>query len=246
MNINELLNQVPSTIFVAVGVFVAALIGGLFSYLNILTQKENKVSEFRREWIDELRNQIAIYTSSIQNLSAISNLMDGLEDGKDDNPAKDIDIISLRKDAIESITKITLMLNHKAASNDKGSHEAALLKAAKKARNKLGKSDYNGVKKSVKKLRNAAGPLLKSNWETVKIGEKSYQRIKKFTAIAYFVVIPVAFLSGIYYLHTLTEKQQDNFDQIKRAIQESMSAYQQAEQNKSLHKNTLHHHEQRK
>lgn len=225
MDINTLLNQVPSTIFVAAGVFLAALIGGLFSYLNMITAKENKVSEFRREWIDELRNQVALYTSSIQNLSLLSDHQKNSDDEGTDDQLKNVDVMSLRKDAIESITKITLMLNHKTASNDRNSHEAALLRAARKAGKRLAESDYRGVMKSVDKIRKTAGPLLKSNWETVKLGEKSYQWIKKLTGIAYFIVMPALFVIGMYYLHAVTTTQQENFDQIKRAIQESMSEF---------------------
>ena len=227
MEISKMLNQVPPTIFVAIGVFLAALIGGFFSYLNMITQKENKVSEFRREWIDELRNQIALYTSSIQNLSVISNHRDNYKGKRKDDPFKDVDILEMRKDAIESITKMTLMLNHKAASSDKNSHEAALLKATRKASKKLAASDYNGVLKSVTKIRKTAAPLLKANWETVKRGEKLYQIIKRLTGAAYLFVMPATFIGGVLYLHMLTSKQQDNLDEIERAIQ-SMRHFNEA------------------
>jgi len=59
----------PATI--AFGAIVAAVIAGSFSYLNLITSKEQKVSEFRQAWIDSLRESIAQYISSLSYLSIL-------------------------------------------------------------------------------------------------------------------------------------------------------------------------------
>ncbi len=59
---------IPPTIFIAFGVISAALLAGFFSFLNLVSTKENKVSEFRLSWIDGLREEIASYTAAVQDL----------------------------------------------------------------------------------------------------------------------------------------------------------------------------------
>jgi hypothetical protein len=43
----------------------AALIAGYFSFVTLINSKEQKTSEFRQNWIDSLRNDIAEFTSSV-------------------------------------------------------------------------------------------------------------------------------------------------------------------------------------
>src|SRR5690606_14295723 len=43
----------------AIGAIVAALITGLVSFLGLIISKENKVSEFRQDWINSLRSELA-------------------------------------------------------------------------------------------------------------------------------------------------------------------------------------------
>lgn len=50
----------PPTIFIALGVIVAALVAGFFSFLSLVSAKENKVSEFRLTWLNGLRNEIVV------------------------------------------------------------------------------------------------------------------------------------------------------------------------------------------
>lgn len=52
---------------------VAALITAAISYISIVVSKENKISEFREKWINELRNEITFaitYTINIQEITS--------------------------------------------------------------------------------------------------------------------------------------------------------------------------------
>ena len=75
------MDTLPGQLFVAVGAIIAALIAGAFSYFNLVSSKEAKVSEFRQEWINALRSEISMYVSCIQTATALrhhvnSNLAD--------------------------------------------------------------------------------------------------------------------------------------------------------------------------
>ncbi|OAZ18301.1 hypothetical protein AYK88_26720 [Klebsiella aerogenes] len=41
------------------GAIIAALIAGFIAFIGMVIAKENKISEFRQEWIKELRGNIA-------------------------------------------------------------------------------------------------------------------------------------------------------------------------------------------
>ena len=50
--------NLPDTVFIAFGVVSAAIIAGVFSYINLVSVKESKVSEFRQNWIKRKRGRI--------------------------------------------------------------------------------------------------------------------------------------------------------------------------------------------
>lgn len=52
---------------------IAATITAAISYISIVISKENKISEFREKWIDELRDEITLaitYTINIQEITS--------------------------------------------------------------------------------------------------------------------------------------------------------------------------------
>ena len=196
MDTTSLLDVISKPAIIAIGTLIAAIIGGFFSYSNMITSKENKISEFRREWIDELRNQIAIFSSSFQNLMLLAQ----------DKNTKQLDLIPSRKDAIESLAKITLMINNKDAKENKDSHEFSLNTHLDDARNMLesmskGEKIYElkDAAALAVKLRTDSQKLLKENWKIVKSGELSYRMLKNTTGAVYFVALPLLVAISIYF-----------------------------------------------
>lgn len=192
----------PSTIYVGIGTLLASLIAGVFSYLNLIASKENKVSEFRLNWIDGLRNEIAELTSGVQNISLITTYWDG-HSNLDDNPELQIkwlsELLASRKIAIESMTKIRLRLNYKAINGEYSNDEKTLIEEIEKARKTLEENNFDEVIKSMDKIRIYSAPILKSSWETVKKGEEKYIRIKKVTSIS-LIFIFLSMLASVFYL----------------------------------------------
>lgn len=163
-----MLNQVPPSIYIAIGALMAALIAGLFSYLNMIAAKENKVSEFRQEWINELRNEISILTSASQSLSYDVKIYRS-EEIEDEGSRVNflMGLNDRRERSIAALTKITLMLNYKQLQ-EKDSLEYKLMAAAESARTKLLTKSNDEIKGVSDEVRRSAGPLLKDNWEIVK------------------------------------------------------------------------------
>lgn len=46
-------------IFIALGAVLAAFLTGTVSFISLINSKEQKTSEFRQSWVDNLRNDIA-------------------------------------------------------------------------------------------------------------------------------------------------------------------------------------------
>ncbi|MDH3998607.1 MAG: hypothetical protein OET90_07185 [Desulfuromonadales bacterium] len=66
-----ILSELPATIFVAAGAVLAASVTGAISFVNLIISKDQKVSEFRQEWINRLRDDIAEYLGHVSAISAI-------------------------------------------------------------------------------------------------------------------------------------------------------------------------------
>lgn len=90
---------------ISIGAVGAALIAGLVSLLGLVIGKEQKVSEFRQAWIDELRRDIISYLVSINAIS------DALRLGKTRSAADDQSLISNYKLLNSASHGITLRVN---------------------------------------------------------------------------------------------------------------------------------------
>ena len=70
---------------ISVGAVGAAIIAGLVSLFGLIIGKEQKVSEFRQAWIDDLRKCLVAY---LVNINAISDALRLQKAGKEiDNSA---------------------------------------------------------------------------------------------------------------------------------------------------------------
>lgn len=194
--------DLPPTAYVAIGALMAALITGFFSYANMISAKENKVSEFRRDWIEGLRSDIANYTAATQFLSyedAIhTDELKLLDPKKSDEIRKlKIDHRSATKDAylkaLECLTRIQLRLNPNAIRDNKDSDEAKLMAVIEATKKHFNAGDFDKTFSSCDEIRVVTGPILKAAWTIVKDGEAGYRSVRKTTSI----VISIGALTAI-------------------------------------------------
>lgn len=178
----------PPTVFIALGVVTAALLAGFFSYMGMVSSKENKVSEFRLSWLDGLRNEIAEYTSAIQELVRIQGRFNG-ENFHSDNERHALRIEWYKETreafarAVENLSKIQLRLNPQHVQDKPDSPEARLLSAVKDARAASKDGDFEKALEFCNDIRVAAAPILKSTWDLVKNGEPGYRKTRKYAAL---------------------------------------------------------------
>ncbi|WP_422421413.1 hypothetical protein [Pseudomonas sp. GZD-222] len=233
--------SIPPTVFVALGVITAALLTGFFSFMNMVSAKENKVSEFRLSWVDGLRNEIAEYTSAVQELVRVTNRFNA-EDHHTDKERHSLKIEWYKETreafsrAIESLSKIQLRLNPEHIKNHPDSPEAKLMNAIASARNASKAGDFNGALNHCTDIREAASPILKNTWDLVKRGEIGYQKTRKYALYTivggFYMIFTVGMAIGI---STLISNQ----EQIMREIIQKIKS--DSEENPNLSKKQTEH-----
>ncbi len=179
------------------GGVIAALIAGAFSYFNLVSGKESKVSEFRQEWINALRQEVSVYVSRTLTHSRLGSYISSFPDTSDSSR---VDLVRehsrLHEEALTSYHSIHLRIN---------STETDLL--AKKLNDDLlnaldtaARIHIGGLpeelEKSLQKLVKSTEPLLKHEWGRVKSGEPAY-RSAKYVAVVVMCIALVLGLGGI-------------------------------------------------
>lgn len=173
----------PATLYVAAGAILAAVITGFFSFVNLVSSKENKISEFRLAWVDGLRNEISEYSAAVQELTRLKILRDSHKEAGITEAEAFKEWINNSRDgfqqAIKTMSCIQMRLNPDKVANDPESHEAVLMRLLNKAKDDFNQGKYSDAQMISVQIREAASPLLKSTWESIKKGEKEYQSIRQ-------------------------------------------------------------------
>lgn len=155
---------------ISIGAVGAAAIAGIVSLLGLIIGKEQKVSEFRQAWIDELRKCFVGYVVSINSISDVVRLKragKSIEEGILVEKYKILNEanhgISLRVNGEEpQAQKLLLVMNE---FEDLASDNARLTP--------------ENIKKIEEKFTGAARELLKYEWSRVKRGEEIFVWTKR-------------------------------------------------------------------
>ena len=166
-----------------IGVMFAAIVGGFFSLMNLVSSKEQKVSEFRQDWINSLRESISSYIASLYYLSTL------YQHYIEQNPDKK-NRFEMTKGVEETYSQVNKMYNDiifRINENEKKPDLKKLnddfLAALEESRDLFNKNRLEEVKVSCNKVRTYAKPLLKIEWERVKSGEPAYRYSKYFSVV---------------------------------------------------------------
>lgn len=187
------MDLVPAQVYVAIGAIVAALIAGAFSYFNLVSAKETKVSEFRQAWIDALRSEISTYVSR---LVAVTTLGEYIHTNLEDTKKYDIDLIRERSRHFEEIlaahTSIRLRINRHETDRAAKRLNDSFLSALSNTHDNYTRGNKEALSSDLVALSDAAAPLLKFEWNRVRDGEPVYRHAKRIaigTAIAALVAV---------------------------------------------------------
>jgi hypothetical protein len=192
--------ELPSTVYIGLGAVVAAIITAIISFINLVASKDQKTSEFRQQWINDLRSDISEYLSSVNIVSCEAHLYQQLqgEDGITGELLKEFaeKVSSPMSKAFEVYHSVQLRLNTK---DDKTLLEAFenMNELFDNAIEKM--NDIKKVEAITESIISQSQLLLKQEWKRVKRGEISYYLTKYFVALVVVgsVAILGAYLGGL-------------------------------------------------
>lgn len=161
-----------------IGAVGAAIIAGFVSFLGLIIGKEQKVSEFRQAWIDDLRKHLVNY------LVSINAIADALQLQKATDQAERLSMLPDYKMLNEASHSVTLRVNADEAP------AKAVLRSMSEFEAIAG-SNINLTPERIRAIETdfieASKKLLKFEWRRVKRGETTFVWTKRIVFL--FIVI---------------------------------------------------------
>lgn len=165
---------------ISIGAVGAAAIAGLVSLLGLVIGKEQKVSEFRQVWIDELRKCVVSY------LVSINAVCDALRLARAGRPIDDAALLANYKLLNEASHGITLRVN----ASEKPAK--ALLESMSKFE-EISKNNSDLTPEKIRALEkdfiDSSQKLLKFEWKRVKRGESNFVWTKRLVYLIILVML---------------------------------------------------------
>lgn len=180
------------------GAMFAALVAGFFAFMNLIATKEQKVSEFRQDWINSLRDSISCYISSLTYLSTLYKHYSA-KDKKDKDSfemAKGVEEVYAKVN--ESYNDIIFRINEHEKCTKGKILNTAFLSALSKTREHYNNNEFSKARSACDPLRDATKPLLKYEWKRVKSGEPNYRFSKYFSAFVLCIGIATATINAYF------------------------------------------------
>jgi hypothetical protein len=179
---------------VTIGAVGAAVIAGLVSVLGLIIAKEQKISEFRQAWIDELRKCLVSY------LVDINAIADGVQMKKAGTAMDQSVMISSYKALNEASHGIKLRINE----NEKPAKDLIETMLEFERIAEQNSSLRPGKIRAIEvRFLECARKLLKFEWKRVKRGKKTFIWTKwivigvTVVMIAYFVYLAFHYLGSV-------------------------------------------------
>jgi hypothetical protein len=166
----------------SVGAVGAAIIAAIASFVGLILGKEAKTSEFRQQWIDSLRSEIADY------LSNINSIADHLKKTYSNKNEKVQDLIPYYHKLNLASCLIRLRLN---PAEEKSRAVLDTMAKFESISKDDGEFTSDKVEEFEREMLGASQTLLKSEWDRVKSGEWTFRLTK------YGAMIIAAFLVGL-------------------------------------------------
>ncbi len=195
-----------STSIALASAIAVASVAGSISIFNLLVDKDQKISEFRQKWLEDVRSDVASLVSQAHLLFGYLNILIGSPNTPGDKALYLEKTDPIYDEINRASTRLKLRLN-----TSKPDHEAIakqltalenILADVDKFKAHLVAVGYPQVSKEVNEtteaLITAASILIKSTWERVKAGEPTYRKGK--WLIVCLTVLFVALLFGAFWL----------------------------------------------
>ncbi|MCC3845785.1 hypothetical protein IB288_22785 [Vibrio parahaemolyticus] len=182
------MSDIPVNVLVPVGVIIAALIAGAFSFLSLVLTKEQQISQLRQNWIDALRDDISKYIAALVATEEIYWVMNQKHGDAVDVLARSMETKEEHQELAIAYSSIMMRLN----PDDKSEHQKALRKSLVKSKTLANDGKWDESAAMVDNIREFAQLTLKEEWERVKVGEPSFVNSKRVAVIGVVTALLVA------------------------------------------------------
>lgn len=188
----ESIQSIQPQVYIALGVIIASIITGFFSFINLINAKDQKISEFRQDWINELRKDISKYCTQATVLALKISIFlqeekKNINDFLNDHRSEQSDLFNCRnlihlrlnpEDDIQIINQVNEIYKNFSEGN----------------------FDKNNVFQKCDNLIEISQKLLKKEWKRVKRGEWTHF-ITKWGTLFVFLSIAIyayVFISALF------------------------------------------------
>jgi hypothetical protein len=186
------MDGISAQMYVPLGAITAAVIAGLFSYLSLILSKEQKLSEFRQNWIDGLRDDLSSFIAAVYSMEYLNGVYMSRE-------GEDPDYVDLATAIREPHRKAAIAFYHimlRFNPNDNSTSQRELINILQDVRQAFLDAEYTKATDRFPELREKAQLVLKAEWERVKSGEPAYWWSTRITLLVLVGALAIgAFLS---------------------------------------------------
>lgn len=182
------MSDIPVNVLVPVGVIIAALIAGAFSFLSLVLTKEQQISQLRQNWIDALRDDISKYIAALVATEEIYWAMNQKHGDAVDVLARSMETKEEHQELAIAYSSIMMRLN----PDDKSERQKALRTSLVKSKTLANDGKWDESAAMVDSIREFAQLTLKEEWERVKVGEPSFVNSKRVAVIGVVTALLVA------------------------------------------------------
>ncbi|MDB0529657.1 hypothetical protein LBW56_23600 [Ralstonia solanacearum] len=172
----------------AVGSIITAAIAGLVVFVSTVLTKEQKTSDFRQTWIDELRKDISQFISGTTEVTALIREKAGDKNAQIDFASDNFELIQ----QLQSVEhRIVLRLNPK--------EHAELIGLVTSFRRNMqlayaGANRISEEERLTKELLDSTKAVLSAEWKRVKRGEPTFLYVK-------WISVGLALIMGLWLIH---------------------------------------------
>lgn len=161
--------DIPSEVIVAL---IALLISSALALLSLVIGKDNKITEFRQVWIDELRSDISSLVADLNSMYNVRQV-----NWKNDELTLLKHLEPIFSSASSAQSRIKLRLNH---NEEESKRVLEIINNFEEYIHKGRIDDFDEFQRLEKSLTCRASDLLKTEWKRVKAGEETYVKTKRF------------------------------------------------------------------
>ena len=190
-----------------IGTVAAALVAGGIARANLIASKETKVSEFRQAWINALRDDLAAVFSNTRTLArAVQEARAPQSDETEKFGIEKTKITAVRHGAAETYHRIRLRLNGNQPDHKELLRLLTAMMGAQQSYMLNKEGDVGEPISAVERAASYAERVLKSEWETVKFGERAYRaavHTTTITLIGSLTILGVVVIGLPIYIYSL-------------------------------------------